>query len=741
MKQKRFNIAGIITLGIILTLCVPHQSEENSPNVILTNQGVNDIRNELGKLPLLDKSFEALVAETDADMANGIHVPIPKDPAGGYTHNRHKQNYITMYGAGIIWQLTGEERYAEFTKNMLLEYAEMYPTLGDHPIKKSYAPGRIFWQQLNDAVWMVYTSQAFDCIKSYLSAEDKKKIEEDLLVPYANFLSVESAFVFNRIHNHAVWACAAVGMAGYAMNNDEFVKRALFGVDTEEHKDKPKGFYAQVDLLFSPDGYYTEGPYYQRYALLPYMLFAQAIDNNNPDYKIFEYREQILKKAVLATLQMTNTDGKFFPFNDALKYMNYKAPELINAVDIVYQAFPESKELLSIAQEQGKVVISQAGLQVARDIAKGEAKPFKWLSMELRDGAEGKQGAVGILRGNPHKDAICVTMKYASQGMGHGHFDRLGMMMYENGNEILSDYGAARYVNVEYKNGGRYLPENTTWAKQTVAHNTVVMDKKTQFNNEIKEAEKTSAERWFFNVENKEIAIMSAKENHAYGTAKAQRTIALIKDSETFTSPLIVDIFRIEDDKKHTFDLPFYYKGQLLYTNTDYERFTSQMETMGSDFGYQHLWKEAKGKPSADISQTVWIHDGRFYTLTSEAAPNDEIFFTRIGANDPDFSLRNEAGFLFRRNHQASTCFVNTIEVHGNKNFETELVEDHVGMVNGVKTLINNKDYTIVEIKTVKTSTIILAIANAKSDPSEEHSTNIAGKQYTWKGPFHLFKN
>ena len=605
MKQKVLIVIGIVTLGVILSFCTPQQTGEMSPHVVLTSQGVTSIKNELGKLPLLDRSVDLLKSETEADMELGIHVPVPKDPAGGYTHNRHKKNYTTMYGAGILWQLTGEERYAEFVKNMLLKYAEMYPTLGDHPVNKSYAPGRIFWQQLNDAVWLVYTSQAYDCIKNYLSVDERQAIEEQLLTPYADFLSVKSTHVFNRVHNHGVWAAAAVGMAGYAMDKDELVQRALYGVKDKSYDGKPQGFYAQLDLLFSPDGYYTEGPYYQRYALLPYMLFSQAIENNNPEYKIFEYRNQILKKAVMATLQMTNTDGKFFPFNDALKYMSYKAPELVNAVDIVYHAFPESKELLSIAKEQGEVIISPAGLKVAQDIAKGQAQAFQWMSMELSDGADGKQGAVGILRGNPHKDASCVTMKYASQGMGHGHYDRLGIMMYDHGNEILSDYGAARYVNVVYKNGGRYLPENSSWAKQTVAHNTLVMDQTSQFGCDLKEAEKTAGQRWFFNVDNERISIMSAKENHAYGSAKAQRTIALIKNNEDNASSFVIDVFNIEDDKKHTYDLPFYYQGQLLYTNAAYTSYTDQRGTMGNDFGYQHLWKVAEGKPSMNHFQSV----------------------------------------------------------------------------------------------------------------------------------------
>ena len=69
---------------------------------------------------------------------------------------------------------------------------------------------------------------------------------------------------------------------------------ALYGTN----KDGKSGFIAQMDGLFSPDGYYTEGPYYVRYAILPYYLFANALNNARPELKIFEYRDKYSKSFV-----------------------------------------------------------------------------------------------------------------------------------------------------------------------------------------------------------------------------------------------------------------------------------------------------------------------------------------------------------------------------------------------------------------------------------------------------------
>ncbi len=41
--------------------------------------------------------------------------------------------------------------------------------------------------------------------------------------------------------------------------------------------------------------------------------------------------------------------------------------------------------------------------------------------------------------------------------LSHGHYDALNVLLFDKGNEILQDYGAARFLNVEQKDGGSYL--------------------------------------------------------------------------------------------------------------------------------------------------------------------------------------------------------------------------------------------------------------------------------------------
>lgn len=297
---------------------------------------------------------------------------------------------------------------------MLLAYAKMYPTLPLHPKTRSYARGKLFWQCLNDANWLVYTSQAYDCVYDWLSKKDRNTIEKQLLRPMALFLSKGNPQFFNRIHNHSTWGNVAVGMAALAMKDKELLDIALYGLKEDNIKEGMKdddggfikvkgqkaGFFANLENPFSPDGYYTEGPYYQRYAMYPFLIFAMALQNTYPEYKVFSYKDSVLIKGVRALINLSNEKGDFFPINDAQKGMSYFARELVTAVDVGYYFGSKNKELLSIAQKQNKVILNESGLEVASDIKKGKAKEYVKKSIELRDGKDGKQGGIGILRNN-----------------------------------------------------------------------------------------------------------------------------------------------------------------------------------------------------------------------------------------------------------------------------------------------------------------------------------------------------
>ena len=678
-----------------------------------------------------NKTLTDAVNDIEAKIISETAVPVPKDAGGGYTHEQHKDNAKTIYNAGQLYKITGATKYADFVRDLMLEYAEVYPEWGFHPAQKEQSPGRMFWQNLNESWWLVHIAQAYASIVDTLSASDREIIETRLLRNMADFLSKGSPETFDKIHNHGTWATAAVGLTGYAIGDQDYVEQALLGLD----KSGEAGFLKQLDLLFSPDGYYNEGPYYQRYALMPFVIFAQSVERNNPERKIFAHRDEVLQKAIYTTIQQSY-GGLFFPINDAIKDKGIATTELLHGVAIAYELTGDTG-LLSIAQAQGEFVLTPESKTLADDIAAGKSTAFDYQSMRLRDGADGTAGALDVLRASSDPEASVVVMKNTSQGLGHGHFDKLGFIFYDNGKEIIADYGAARFLNIEAKYGGHYLPENNAFAKQTIAHNALVVDGVSHFKGSTSTGNKHHPTPGAFVVD-ENLKLATASIDTAYEGVTLERTMAIVSDP-AFEMPVVIDVMKGESDSQHDYDLPFHYQGQVVETNFDLNTNTTSRSPLGRENGYQYLWNVASAKPANDFSQLTWLKNNRFYSLSSNLPANTKLVFTEVGANDDNFNLRREPAVIYRTANAKNVSYVSVIEPHGEYNPIVEFT------LNSHSKIANISHYeqgvaSFVLIETKDNKTVGLGLSSSQ-DAGATHRIDVNGTTMSWQGPYRLFQS
>jgi hypothetical protein len=732
-KRKALVVNTAFAAGVscaVLGLGTANSFAASHPNLVINAVDVDAMQSAIARPGRFRTTFLKSKAAVDTALAEPMDVPVPADAGGGYTHERHKRNSQLMYNAGVLYQLSEDRRYAESVRDMLLAYAHLYPELPLHPKHSTDAknPGKLFWQSLNEAVWLVYTIQAYDLIRPALTDGEAQKIEQGILRPLAKFLSVESPETFNKVHNHGTWLTAGVGMAGYLLDEPEWVEQALLDLD----KSGKGGFLRQLNTLFSPDGYYNEGPYYQRYALMPFVTFAKAIENNEPERKIFAYRDGIVLKAIDTTIQLSY-NGHFFPINDAIKDKGIDTAELVLGVTIAYGE-TENPQLLDIAARQDQVLLTGDGLKVAQALDAKRQQPYEFKSMAFRDGKDGDEGALVVLRQQVDGDQALV-FKPAAQGMGHGHFDKLSWQFYDRGVEIVTDYGAARFLNVEAKNGGRYLPENETFAKQTIAHNTVVVDETSHFGGDLKTGNAKHLELLFFHADD-QVKISAAEIDTAYPGVSLKRTLALVNTPKSF----VIDLFDVESGKRHQLDLPLHYNGQLVDTSFDLRGFTDRISALGKDNGYQHLWLKARGKPQSGMAQVTWLNDnGRFYTHSSLADGKTNLLFTELGANDPNFNLRSEKAFIARRDNARKHTFVSVLEPHGEYNPSREFTLQAESQVAGIEhQRSGNLDLVAISLK--NGSIQLLAFNSAKNVSADSENTfGFRGKNYAFNGRAKLF--
>ena len=722
-KLLWFSLLGFALLATLLQA----NAYAAHPNLVITTSDVDKMREAVTQPGRFTDEYKKVRARVDEQISQPIVVPVPKDGGGGYTHERHKKNYQIMYDAGLIYQISQERKYADFVRDMLLEYANLYPTLDVHPKRKVKAqnPGKLFWQSLNEAMWLVYTIQAYDLIYPALSTSSAEKIEQDLLTPVAEFLSVGQPSTFNKVHNHGTWATAGVGMTGYVLDKPEWVEIALYDLE----KSGKGGFLKQLEMLFSPQGYYNEGPYYQRFAMLPFVTFGKAIENNEPDRDIFGYRDGVLQKAIDTTIQLSY-NGLFFPINDAIKSKGTDTIELVHAVTIAYGRTGDTG-YLDIAREQDQIILSGDGLKVANALDKGLATAYDFRSVAFGDGHDGKQGALVIMRSDINGEQA-LLFKPAAQGLGHGHFDKLTWQFYDLGNEIVSDYGAARFLNVEAKYGGRYLPENESYAKQTIAHNTVVVDEASHFNGNVERANQHAPTLAFFET-NQYGSVASAHIDTAYDGVDMSRLLALVTLPE-LQQTIAIDIFDVVSDAEHQYDLPLYYQGQFIDSNFPLDAHTNTLSALGDNNGYQHLWLQAQGQPSEGLAKVTWLNDnGRFYTQTSVVNGDEQFLFTQLGANDPNFNLRNEKAVIRRVAGKKRHQFVSVLEPHGEYNPSKEYTLGAISRISDVS-LSEQEALILVTLDFGEVKYLVAVNTATSADSDTEQSFNYQNLSYSLKG-------
>jgi hypothetical protein len=746
-EVPRQRVLTLLFALLAWILSVDARSQDH-PKLVLTKAGVEEIRRNLGRVPLFDATLERVKESVDAEIAAGIDTPVPRDFSGGYTHERHKKNFRAAQQAGALYQILEDEKYAEYVRDMLFQYEAMYKHLPVHPKVRSYAPGKLFWQCLNDSNWLVYMAQAYDTIYDYLSADERDQLNRNLFRPFADFISIGNPQFFNRVHNHSTWGNAGVGMIGLLMGDEELVDRALNGLPFDSldlslkdddggliySPDQKAGFLANLDEPFSPEGYYTEGPYYQRYAMYPFLIFAVAMHNVKPELKVLEHKNNVLLKAVNTLLNLSDAEGEFFPLNDAQKGMSYANSSLVSAIDLAYYFGEQNPQFLSVAIEQNQVLLDQAGLAVAKDIRDGKARPFLKRSINLSDGSNGEQGGVGVLRYG--SEDLTLVFKYAAQGLSHGHYDKLSFSLYDKGDEVVQDYGLVRFVNIEQKGGGNYLDENDSWAKQTIAHNTLSQNQASHFSGDYETGSKFHSELHFFDASRSDAQVVSAREPNAYPGTQMQRTMAIIKPAH-FEKPFVLDIFKVASETRNQYDFPTYFMGQVLETSFEYES-PSTLAALGDANGYQHLYLEATGKPSSEDIQFTWLVEGKFYTLTAATNATDDLIFARIGANDPQFNLRRDAALIIRREDAANTVFASVIEPHGRYSPVTESSVNPNSNISRLELVYDDDAYTAVSIVDLEQRSSLFIVANVDASSATQHELEIGSKSYGWVGPYYF---
>lgn len=435
---------------------------------------------------------------------------------------------------GLAYAFTDDLRYAEKAREILLAYGERYRSfpLQDSRGGQGQSAGRLYAQTLDESVNVIGVAWGYDLIwdSGVFSDEDREIIENGYLRAVVEVIRRND----RNISNWQSWHNAGIAAIGFCLRDAELASLAING---------PSGLRYQLRNSVLSDGFWYEGAVdYHYYALNALRYTVEAAWHSGIDF----YGDEVYRSL-------------------------YETPLLYVYPDLTYPAVNDSNRS-SIAGRHAMYEIAHARfgdelfVSVAERGNRNSLEALLWGVDELPPAPALAQSShsfdgVGatVLRHGTGEDQTYVHMAWGPHGGGHGHPDKLSMILWALNTELAPDPGRLAY--------GASL--HHTWYKQTVSHSTVALDERSQ----------RPAEGRLLAFHDGEIArIARAEVDTAYPGVMMRRTLILADD-------YLIDLFDLDAGEPRVADWVYHNIGE----HAPHFDTTALDGSLGEDDGYQHI--------------------------------------------------------------------------------------------------------------------------------------------------------
>lgn len=348
----------------------------------------------------------------------------------------------------VLWRAEGDASHRETVRGILLGYAERYAFYGTCA-RTGINPGVATYTTLDESVWIIPLAWAFSLLTESLAADESDRILNRLLVPAAEHLVRRR---YGAIHNFTCWHNAAIATVGRLAGRDDLLAFALNG---------DLGQRAQLQQGMLGDGLWFEGSMsYHFYSVWAILMSAIAF-RHDPATELAS--DPAVRRSLLAPLACAYPDGTLPATNDCWYFTSVLGP--------CCHGVPPAPDFFEIAYGLLEEPAFAATLQRAYRTARRDSVYALLLGVEqLPDVAVPARASVclpesglAILRPNPEVD---LMLKFGPHGGHHGHPDKLSLTGWAYGWRFSPDLGTPGYGVASLE----------TWYRQTLSHNTVVID-------------------------------------------------------------------------------------------------------------------------------------------------------------------------------------------------------------------------------------------------------------------------
>jgi hypothetical protein len=537
-------------------------------------------------------------------------------------------NAKASYELAVLWLLTGEKRYRDKVIEILMQYARYYPDYQEHGGIPYNGPGKANAQTLCEANCHADFVRGFDLIAAELTPQQHDYIAVRLLRCGADFLMRHRG---NQIHNHEVKIGATIGMIGAVLNDSTYLD---FAVNSRY------GLRYQLQHALLPGGLWFEGSlHYHFYALQAFMAFEKF--THHTPFSLLD--EPFYPQMLSLPLRLLMPDMSLPKVNDCVD-----GQQKLNHSDIYEFAWSYYGD-----KEYGRM-LSFLYRERPRDnldtLFYGQRLPTE--SLAVPQANEHNPGAgFTIIRPVPGR-AICL--KHGPYGGEHDHYDRLNLIVFNNGNALFPDLGTTGYG----------APLHYGYYKNSFSHNTLCVNGLNQppaIPRIVEWQEAPEQTRLVMEVDWKTQATLPDSKTRVEWDEEAYRDV-VFRRTIVVTDNLLIDKWQIENPHQQCVDA-------IYLINTVTSRAENQAEL---SICYPYI-KHATEQP-LEGQIDIACHADTPVTVSCFSTNNARLIQAK-GPNNPSTSMID---YLIARSHEPQVTLVFVTDFSGEAHAEISAIGDRI---------------------------------------------------------------
>jgi hypothetical protein len=597
----------------LLPAAEPGQPSVKHPNLLLNREEIDQIKGKIRSQPWAAGLFEQVQAMADEMLTKG-------------TRNERE--------AALCYVLTGDQRYADAVRRLLLQYAREFETQRSK-LNLKLQPEWGAWEAWGVHAW------AYDLTYDTFSPEERQSVENWLrdacriVIQGEKLWTTTPNLVFGKHFN--------VGLVGFCLGDKELIEWGLN--DPGAHGPRRGGFYQVMDAMIEDGHFWAEAPiyalHYDVHGMLALAEAALHYDGTDLYHYVSKESGASIKGVVDGYILLgyprertgighgsvrlaTFADGatSYTPrgelFDTFLINPLDSAPCFAGELEIAYKRYqdPGYAWLLRLNPKRdahityGRATWGHIGLTHGEPLPENPAPP---------PAPGGVYPGLGfaLLRADQSPDywtsgglaAVVMLGKWLS----HGHCDDYSLILHGKGRLLYPDLNVVQYE-----------PSYLNWTREGIAHNTLLVDHQSPSHNPFTTRHDFNSDVQYFSIS-----------GSAYQGVQQTRAVLLTKQ-------YLADFFQAADTEDpahtHVFDWVLHGLGRLYVGNPAAYRPTHALvpyywwvdnergRTTDATFQADWIQRSAGVTPGVQTFGREWFEQEVGVRMTMLGAQNTEVY-------------------------------------------------------------------------------------------------------------------